>query len=389
MLQASDFISACTTRGYTFFTGVPCSFLKPLINYVIQSPDVDYIAASSEGEAVGIAAGAYLAGRKAVVMCQNSGLGNMVNPLTSLNFPFRIPILLIVTLRGEPGLKDEPQHELMGQITGKLLDTLRISWAFFPNDPEMVETAMDQAQNEMAATKLPFALIMKKGSVAKTDLATGAPMALNMRQVLPEGQFYCNPGERMPRIEAIRIVRETISNEDAVIATTGKIGRELFTLGDTNNQLYVVGSMGCASGIGFGIQHVRPEQCVIVLDGDGAALIKMGTLATIGYYKPEGFIHIILDNEAYESTGGQRSVSPSVDFCQVATACGYQQCYRADTRSDLISAINSVRELPGPSLIHVKVSRGSAQDLGRPRLKPFQVKGRFMRFLVGDNNSNV
>jgi phosphonopyruvate decarboxylase len=381
MLHAKNFISACTSRGYTFFSGVPCSFLKPLINYVIQSPDVDYIAATSEGEAVGIAAGAYLAGRKAVVMCQNSGLGNTINPLTSLNFPFRIPMLLIVTLRGEPGLKDEPQHELMGQITGKLLNTLRIPWTFFPNDPEMVETALDQAQSEMAATGLPFALIMKKGSVAKTDLATGAPVALNMRQVLPEGQFYCNPGECMSRMEAIRTVRKTISNEDAVIATTGKIVRELFTLGDTDNQLYIVGSMGCAAGIGFGIQHVRPEQRVIVLDGDGAALMKMGSLATIGYYKPEGFIHIILDNEAYESTGGQRSVSPSVDFCQVASACGYRQCYRADTKSDLISAINSARELPGPSLIHVKVSGGSDPDLGRPTLKPFQVKERFMRFL--------
>ena len=170
MIEANDFISACTSRGYTFFTGVPCSFLKPLINYVIQSPDLDYIAASSEGEAVGIAAGAHLAGRGAVVVCQNSGLGNTVNPLTSLDFAFRIPILLIVTLRGQPGLKDEPQHELMGQITGELLDTLRIKWTFFPNDPEMIENVLDQAQREMATTGLPYALIMKKGSVAKSDL---------------------------------------------------------------------------------------------------------------------------------------------------------------------------------------------------------------------------
>ena len=381
MLHAKDFISACISRGYTFFTGIPCSFLKSLINYVAQCEDLNYIAATSEGEAVGIAAGAYLAGRKAVVMCQNSGLGNTINPLTSLNFPFRIPILLIVTLRGEPGLKDEPQHELMGQITGKLLDTLRIPWTFFPNDPEMIYTTLDQAQSEMATTRLPFALIMKKGSVVKTDLATGASMALSMRQILPEGQFHCEPGERMPRMEAIRIVRETISNECAVIATTGKIGRELFTLGDSHNQLYVVGSMGCAAAIGFGIQHVRPKQRVIILDGDGAALMKMGSFVTIGYYKAERLIHIILDNETYESTGGQRSVSPSVDFCKVGSACGYRQCYRADTKSDLISAINSATELPGPSLIHIKVSCGSAPDLGRPTLKPFQVKERFMRFV--------
>lgn len=381
MIQPRDFITACISHGYAFFTGVPCSFLKPLINYVIECEDLDYVAATSEGEAVGIAAGAYLAGRKAVVMCQNSGLGNTVNPLTSLNFPFRIPILLIVTLRGEPGLNDEPQHELMGQITGKLLDTLRIPWAFFPDEPEKVATVLDLAQSEIATTGLPFALIMKKKSVVKTDLVTGAPMALSMRQVLPDGQFCCKAGERISRMEFIRIIREKTSNEDAIIATTGKIGRELFTLGDNDNQLYVVGSMGCAVGIGFGIQHVRPQQRVFVLDGDGAALMKMGTLATIGFYKPKRLTHIILDNEAYESTGGQGSVSPSVDFAEVASACGYRQCYRVDTKKDLISVANAAKELPGPSLLHVKVAGGSDPRLGRSNLKPFQVKERFMRFL--------
>ncbi|MBT6339629.1 MAG: phosphonopyruvate decarboxylase, partial [Desulfobacula sp.] len=170
MIQAQDFISACSSREYSFYTGVPCSFLKPLINYVIQSPDVDYITSTSEGEAVGIASGAYLAGHKAVVMCQNSGLGNTINPLTSLCFPFRIPILLIVTLRGEPGLNDEPQHELMGQITGELLETLHIQWDFFPDAPEKICTVLDRAEREMIKTGLPFALIMKKGDVAKNEL---------------------------------------------------------------------------------------------------------------------------------------------------------------------------------------------------------------------------
>lgn len=386
MIKANDFISACMSRGYTFYTGVPCSFLKPLINYVIQSPDVDYIAATSEGEAVGIAAGAYLAGRKAVVMCQNSGLGNMVNPLTSLNFPFRIPILLIVTLRGEPSLNDEPQHELMGQITGELLETLRIQWDFFPDVPEKVATVLDRAENEMAKTGLPFALIMKKGSVNKTNLLYDY-IKSNQSDAVPDGEFKSKPENRMSRFESIKIIREAFGNDDAIIATTGKIGRELFTLGDTENQLYVVGSMGCAAGIGFGIQHVRPNQLVIVLDGDGAVLMKMGTLATIGNNAPARFIHIILDNEAYESTGGQRSVSPTVDFCPIAAACGYKKCYRVDTHNDLIHAIHAVKEKPGPSLIHVKVSSSSDSSLGRPTLKPFQVKERFMRFLAGDDKN--
>lgn len=386
MIEAKDFISACTSRGYTFFTGVPCFFLKPLINYVLQSEDLSYVAASSEGEAVGIASGAYLAGRKAVVMCQNSGLGNMVNPLTSLNFPFRIPILLIITLRGEPGLNDEPQHELMGQITGKLLDILHIPWAFFPDKPELISPILDQAQTSMTNSSLPFALVMKKGSVTKTDLQIRTKQPTDIFPSTPKGQFHLKPVERMARMEAIKIVCETTSVDDAIIATPGKIGRELFTLRDSDNHLYVVGSMGCAAGIGFGIQHVKPNQRVIVLDGDGAVLMKMGTLATIGSNKPERFIHVILDNEAYESTGGQRSVSPTVDFCHIAAACGYRKCYRADTSHDLINAIHSIRANSSPSLIHVKVSSGSDSSLGRPTLKPFQVKERFMGFLTGDDN---
>lgn len=380
MIQASEFISVCTSHDYTFYTGVPCSFLKPLINYVIQNPDVDYVTSTSEGEAVGIAAGAYLAGRKAVVMCQNSGLGNTINPLTSLCFPFRIPILLIVTLRGELGLNDEPQHELMGQITGELLETLHIQWDFFPDESEKIDMVLDRAESEMAKTGLPFALIMKKGSVNKTDLLYNYTKTKQFEAV-PEGEFQNKPENRMSRFESIKIIREAFGNDNAIIATTGKIGRELFTVGDTKNQLYVVGSMGCAAGIGFGIQHIRPKQRVIVLDGDGAALMKMGTIATIGNYKPEQFVHIILDNETYESTGGQQSVSPTVDFCQIAAACGYKKCYRADTKHDLLTAIRSAKKLSGPSLMHVKVSSGSASDLGRPTLKPYQVKERFMEFL--------
>jgi len=386
MLQASDFISACTSRGYTFYTGVPCSFLKPLINYVIQNPVVDYVAATSEGEAVGIASGAYLAGQKTVVICQNSGLGNMVNPLTSLNFPFRIPLLLIVTLRGEPHLNDEPQHELMGQITGELLETLRIKWDFFPDAPKKVTTVLERAENEMIKTGLPFALIMKKGSVDKTNLLYNYAKS-KQSLTIPEGEFRVTPENRMTRFESIKIIRETFGIDDTIIATTGKIGRELFTLGDTKNQLYVVGSMGCAAGIGFGIQYVKPNQRVVVLDGDGAVLMKMGTLATIGSNEPAHFIHVILDNESYESTGGQRSVSPTVDFCYIAAACGYKKCYRADTKHDLTHAIYAIKGNPGPSLIHVKVSSSSDSGLGRPTLKPFQVKERFMRFLAGDDNN--
>jgi len=385
MLRANDVISVCRSRGYSFFTGVPCSFLQPLINCAIERSEISYIAACSEGEAVGIASGAYLAGCKAVVMCQNSGFGNMINPLTSLNFPFRIPVLLFITLRGEVILQDEPQHELMGKITGNLLDTLLIRWRFFPVEIEDVEEAIDSAEKDMAATGLPFALIIRKGTVAKKQLRLRDRHILDVRKAEPKGRFVRNSGERMARMEAITIVREIISEEDAIVATTGKIGRELFTLGDRENQLYVVGSMGCASGIGFGIQHVRPKQGVVILDGDGAALMKMGTIATIGHYQPPRLIHIILDNESYESTGGQSTISSTVDFCKVASACGYRHCFRVDTKSDLRNVLHTIKEKRGPCFIHTKVSGGSARDLGRPTVKPFQVKERFMRFLQSNS----
>jgi phosphonopyruvate decarboxylase len=381
MLDAEDFISVCAERGYNLFTGVPCSFLEPLINHVIQSEDVHYIAAASEGEAVGIASGASFAGAKAVVMFQNSGLGNAVNPLTSLNYPFRIPILLIVTLRGETGLGDEPQHELMGEITENLLDTLRIPWALFPDKPEDVDRILSHAEVKMSATGLPFALIMKKGAVSKTELIDNGGMTIKRIAGVSKGQFERNPNERIARMEAIRTIRGSISDEDAIIATTGKIGRELFTLGDRHNQLYVVGSMGCVSGIGLGIQYVLPEQRVVVLDGDGAVLMKMGTLATIGHYRPERFIHIILDNESYESTGSQGSSSVSVDFCDVATACGYRQCFRAENEAGLTAAVRSAKTHLGPAMIHVKVSRGSVPGLPRPGITPVEVKERFTKFL--------
>jgi len=294
MIEATDFVNHALKLGYTFWTGVPCSYLKPLINCVIQHPDLEYIMATSEGEAVGIAAGAYLGGRKTAVICQTSGLGNAVNPLTSLNFPFRIPTLLIVTHRGAPGVKDEPQHELMGRITGELLDTLRIPWAPFPDTPDKIGEALESAEASMASSGLPYALLMAKGSVAKYPLGhTAQPLA--PRTVEPVGQFVRSPEHRPARSEAIRIIRESLSGEEAIVATTGKIGRELFALGHRPNQIYIVGSMGCASGIGFGLyQAVRKP--VVVLDGDGAALMKLGTFATIGHYQPEGFVHVILDN---------------------------------------------------------------------------------------------
>lgn len=383
MIQARDFVQPALERGYSFWSGVPCSFLTPFINYVIGSPDVEYVGATSEGEAVGIAAGAHLAGRRTVVICQNSGLGNAVNPLTSLNYTFRIPTLFITTHRGAPGVHDEPQHELMGRITGDLLTTMQIPWEHFPEEAAEVGPALSRADDCMADTGRPYAFVMRKGAVDKFPLAEqqGRPMP---GAGTPRGTFTRAASERMPRIDAIRVVRDAVAGQAALIGTTGKIGRELYTLGHEANQFYVVGAMGTASGIGLGVHLASAgRKPVVVLDGDGAALMKMGTLATIGNAQPENLVHVIIDNEAHESTGGQATVSAGIDFAAIAAACGYRNLWRVDGTDDLAAAVAEAMRLNGPSLIHVKVGLGSAPDLGRPGLTPPEVKDQFMAWLAG------
>ena len=378
MIEADAFLEPARDRGFSFYTGVPCSFLTPLINRVISDPALAYVGAASEGEAVAVAAGAWLAGRRTVVMCQNSGLGNTVNPLTSLNHPFRIPTLLIVTWRGQPGLKDEPQHELMGEVMGSLLDTIAIGHAGFPKDEEAVPVALDRAEQAMEADELPFALIMERGSVYDDGLDQ-----LD-QPIRPRGTIEdLRQGEELPaRIDLLRRVQALVPAEAAVVATTGKTGRELFTLEDRPQQLYQVGSMGCASAMGLGIalNSTRP---VLVLDGDGAALMKLGTMATIGAYAPGNLIHVLLDNGVHDSTGGQATVSPNVDFAAVAKACGYPSAYRCDTEVGFTQALETaISDDPRPVLIHAKIAPGSLAELGRPTISPRDVARRFRVFMA-------
>jgi phosphonopyruvate decarboxylase len=382
MIKAADFLGPARQRGYNFWSGVPCSYLTPFINAVLGSRDLDYVPASVEGEAVAVAAGARMAGRKTVVICQNSGLGNAVSPLTSLNFPFRVPTIFVTTHRGDPGVPDEPQHELMGQVTGKLLETMGIPWEPFPADPLAVGPALDRAEKWMALKSLPYAFVMKKDTVADHPLkprprtrATPAPAV--------SGRFSAAPGRRMSREAALKLIREILGQDCALIATTGKTGRELFTLGHRPNQFYVVGSMGYASAIALGVHEgLRAKKSVAVIDGDGAALMHMGAFATIGARRPERFIHVVLDNEVHDSTGGQATVSATVDFAAVAGACGYRRLLRADTPAALAAALRKARDGKGPVLLHAKIAAGSMKNLGRPTVKPPQVKEEFSRWLT-------
>ena len=380
MIRAELFLTESLAAGFDFYSGVPCSFLTPIINRTIGDKRLTYVGAASEGEAVAIAAGAWLGGRGTAVMFQNSGLGNAVNPLTSLNYPFRIPALLICTWRGAPNISDEPQHELMGEITTALFDTMRIPHHSFPRSEPAVAGALAEAKAAMAKSQLPFAFIMEKGDVAEEGLKADPPAPK------PPGTRHDRRAHsQLPtRYAALERLLGEIPDAAAVIATTGKCGRELFTLADRPQHLYLVGSMGCASGLGLGLA-LNTARPVVVLDGDGAALMKMGTLATIGAYAPPNLVHVVLDNASHDSTGGQPTVSPVVDFAAVALACGYAHAHAADDLNVFAAALKESLSAPGPHLIHLRLAPGSLDKLGRPTIKPPEVARRFKAFLVGNS----
>jgi len=377
MIPASSFVEATRAHGFALWTGVPCSYLKPFINYVIDTPDLAYVGAANEGEAVAIASGADLGGKRAVVMFQNSGFGNAVNPLTSLNMIFKVPVLVITTLRGEPGgAHDEPQHELMGEITPGLFDLMRIPWEFFPTEESEVAGVLARAVAHMDTKRTPYGLVMKKDSVADHKLKTkAAPKPVAPFQVGPWGAHDALPSRR----DVLSAVQRAARPTDAVVATTGFTGRALYALDDRPSQLYMVGSMGCASAFGLGLAWAQPARRTIVLDGDGAALMRLGALATVGYERPGNLLHIVLDNEVHDSTGAQSTVSHSVDLAGVAAACGYPRVIRAHTAAE-VEAI--VRDQPAElTFVHVKTAPGEAGNLPRPKETPVQVIDRMRAWL--------
>jgi phosphonopyruvate decarboxylase len=387
MIEAKAFCDTAKLAGFSLYTGVPCSYVKPFINFVIDAPDLTYIGATNEGDAVAIATGAELGGKRAIVMMQNSGLGNAVSPLTSLNAVFRIPVLMIVTLRGEPGgPSDEPQHELMGAITTKMLETMNVAWDWFPREQAEIAPAIEKAVSHMTKTGLPFCLVMKKDSVAPHKLATKAVVrgsAIETSTTASTGTgTSTSTGGRPSREEALRAVQSAVEPRDIVIATTGFTGRELYACEDRHNQLYVVGSMGCASSIGLGLAWARPDRRVVVLDGDGAMLMRLGALATLAYEQPKNLLHVLLDNEAHESTGGQSTVSHSMDLPGVARACGYTSVTTAANAADLEALVRDRR--PGLRFVALKTRHGVPDDLPRPKVTPREVAGRIRNVLSDD-----
>lgn len=379
MINAEDFVEPARQLGFTRYAGVPCSFLTPFINYVINDSGLSYVSAANEGDAVAIAAGAALGGERAVAMMQNSGLGNAVSPLTSLAWVFRLPLLLVTTHRGAPGVDDEPQHELMGRITGDLLTTMRIPWEQFPAQTAEVGPVLRRVHHWLDAERRPFGLVMQKDTVA--------PHRLDAESVPARPAIACveraQGSGRAARAEVLRrIVDLTADRNTVLIATTGYTGRELYAIADRPNHFYMVGSMGCASALGLGLSLARPDLRVVVIDGDGAALMRMGNFSTLGTYGGGNLAHIVLDNEAHDSTGAQSTVSANVDFAAIAAACGYGAVWGGDDPGLLDALLDRDRKVRGARFAHLKIRTGTLPKLPRPTLKPEDVVRRLQEHIA-------
>ncbi|KEQ22683.1 3-phosphonopyruvate decarboxylase [Paenibacillus tyrfis] len=360
--------------GFQLFSGVPCSFLKNLINYAIN--ECEYVAAANEGDAVAIASGAYVGGKKSVVLMQNSGLTNAVSPLTSLTYPFRIPLLGFVSLRGEPGIPDEPQHELMGRITTGLLDLMQVEWQYLSNDLEEAKRQLVQADAHIANNRT-FFFVVRKGTFEE-EVLQKQQSSIHVNQF----KTHRHAELQMPtRYEALTVINALKDSRSVQLATTGKTGRELYEIEDADHNLYMVGSMGCIGSFGLGMALAQSGREIVVIDGDGSLLMRMGSLATNGYYHPPNMIHILLDNNAHESTGGQSTVSHNSDFVTIAASCGYAKSLYIHNLEELEAALSEWKQTKGLTFLYMKICKKAKEQLGRPHMKPYEVKERLQRFL--------
>jgi phosphonopyruvate decarboxylase len=384
MIAASEFVAAARARGFHWYAGVPCSYLTPFINYVLQERTLRYLSMANEGDAVAFLAGVALGGGTAapargVAMMQNSGLGNAVSPLSSLTWPFRLPQLLIVTWRGQPDVPDEPQHALMGPVTPQLLSLLEIAWELFPTEASQIGPALDRAVEHMDTRGLPYALVMPKGRVAPVALSAATDFPAQ-RPAIPRVAPRADPAARPTRAAALRAVLEhTGASGTVVLASTGFCARELCALADRASHFYMVGSMGCVAALALGLALRRPDLKVIALDGDGAALMRLGTFATVGAYAPANLWHLLLDNGVHDSTGAQATVSPRVSFAAVAGACGYAAALETNDLGEIGAWLAD--GTPGPKFAALRTQPGAPKDLPRPALGPLAVRERFMQHI--------
>jgi len=371
MINGDQLINLFTKEGFEFITGIPCSILKDFLFCLSEKEKmIEHIIPTNEEEAISIAVGYYLATAKIpIVYMQNSGLARSVDVLTSLvnKEVYRIPMLLLISWRGEPGKKDEPQHVKIGRITLKLLETLNIPYTILSKDKSKIAKEIKKAKEYLKENSLPYAIVVRKGLIMS-------------RQPKKTREFYT-----LTREQAIKIIIDNLKGDEIIVSTTGKTSRELFEYREAKGQshetdFYTLGSMGCSTSIALGIA-LKTKKKVIVFDGDGSVLMEMGTLATIGHYLPKNFYHIIFENDAHDSTGGQKTVSNTVSFNKIALASGYKGAKTIFNQRKLTDVIKSLKMNSGPQMLVIKIRKGSRKDLGRPTTIPVENKKLLMRFL--------
>ena len=357
-----------------FYSGVPDSLLKPLCSYLIDkygNNSPHHIVAANEGNAVALAAGYYLATKKIpLVYLQNSGEGNIINPIASLLSEeiYSRPSMFVIGWRGEPGLKDEPQHICQGKVTLKLLEVMGIDYFILKQNTELYElkNVMKKFNQSLSVGKQ-VAFVVSKNALTYD------------KKISYSNKFI------MCREDALEKIIEVAEN-DIIISTTGKISRELFEIREKNNQSHerdflTVGSMGHTSSIALGIALQKPEKRIWCVDGDGSILMHMGALAVIGANNPKNFIHIALNNEAHESVGGMPTSASSVKLFEVAKACNYSYVASADSFEKVDSELNYIKFHNQLSFLEIKVALGSRKNLGRPTTSPIENKINFMEFI--------
>ena len=376
MISPKFFIEALREKGIDCFAGVPDSLLKNICAYITDHFDAEHnIIAANEGAAVGLAAGHYLAtGQPACVYMQNSGEGNIINPLASLTDPevYNIPVLLIIGWRGRPGVHDEPQHVKQGKVTTGLLNIMDINFDVLSKEEDKAEKQIAKAVKALENKEV-YALIIEKDTFEDYKLQNVEKNNLTMS-----------------REEAIQTVAAALGEKDCIVSTTGMISRELFEYRAAMNQgherdFLTVGSMGHASQIALGIAMAKTDRKVWCFDGDGAAIMHMGSMAIVANKTPKNYVHVVFNNGAHDSVGGQPTVGLKIDLPAVAKAVGYKAAISVSSKEELekeLSTLNSqLSTLGGPILIEVQVRKGNRKDLGRPTTTPIQNKEALMNFL--------
>lgn len=371
------FFNELRLTGFQLIVGVPCSLVNNLILYASKSSDFTYISATNEGEAVAIAVGARLAGKQSIIICQNSGLGNMVNPLTSLSSTFGIPVLIIMSWRGAHNKNDAPQHQLMGNITVKMLDLLRINVFSFPINKKEIKFTVENVCKQLQLGNS-CCLMVEQKIEWKDNLL---PITRNLPSKTRNSTMYCNNTtfSSFLRKKILTVIINHFPINTLYIATTGDTVRELYDIKDQNSNFYMVGSLGYASSIGLGISLFYKGQ-VIIFDGDGALLMHMGNIATVGHYAPPNFCHILLNNKVHGTTGGQKNSSETVDFLGIAKSCNYSVIVDVD-QDNLLDILNLINEKEGPYFIHIKTKYISNKVLDRPNITPKENAIRFIQYI--------